>query len=326
VPQGYGSYPVSSLIMMENLLVLVLALIWDIALGEPPRWMHPVVGLGKIIFLQVRFAPFRSRPLTQFIYGGVTVILTLSLLTFAFYVLLSYLKGVSPALYMLAGAFLLKSTFSLKELHQAARRVKRDLEKDDLSKARADIRALVGRDTTSLEKPLLVSATVESVAENTSDGFVAPLLFFLVLGIPGAIAYRIANSYDSMIGYRGKYEYVGKFAARLDDVLNFIPARITAGLTIAAAFMCRKCARGAWRVLLRDNGQTRSPNAGWPMSAAAGALQVQLVKVGFYRLGDETRALDTGMIASGIQLMRMAAFAWILAALAVMVVRVVITG
>lgn len=311
---------------MENILVLVLALIWDIALGEPPRWMHPVVGLGKIISLQLRLAPFRVRPLLQFIYGAVTVIITLSLLTVSCYFLLSYLKGINLALYLVAGAYLLKSSFSLKELHLAALRVKRDLEKDNLPKARADIKALVGRDTASLEKTLLISATVESVAENTSDSFVAPLFFFLLLGIPGAIAYRIVNSYDSMIGYRGKYEYLGKFAARLDDLFNFIPARITAGLTILAAFLSRRCTRSTWQILLRDHGKTRSPNAGWPMSAAAGALQVQLVKVGFYSLGDDKKALDTGMITSGIQLMQIAAFTWVLMALTVLLVRIGVTG
>lgn len=311
---------------MENLLVLVLALIWDMALGEPPRWIHPVVGLGKIISLQMRIAPFRSSPLMQFLFGMTIVIITLSILTFSFYLFLMYLKGVSHVVYMLAGAYLLKSTFSLKELHAAALRVKKDLEKADLAKARVDIKALVGRDTTSLEKPLLVSAAVESVAENTSDSFVAPLFFFLLLGIPGAIAYRISNSYDSMIGYRGKYEYLGKFAARLDDILNYIPARITAVLTIVAAFISRECARSSLHVLRRDHGKTKSPNAGWPMSAAAGALQVQLVKVGYYKLGDEKNALDTEMITSGVQLMLIAAFGWVLLVLVVMVVHLVFNG
>lgn len=308
---------------MENLLVLVLALIWDMALGEPPRWMHPVVGLGKIISLEMRIAPFRSSPLKQFIYGMTIVMITISILTFSLYFLLAYLKGISLVAYMLAGAYLLKSTFSLKELYEAALRVRRDLEKADLARARVDIKALVGRDATSLEKPLLVSAAVESVAENTSDSFVAPLFFFLLLGIPGAIAYRISNSYDSMIGYRGKYEYLGKFAARLDDILNYIPARITAVLTIVAAFLSRGCARSTLKVMLRDHGKTKSPNAGWPMSAAAGALQVQLVKAGYYRLGDEKNALDTEMIASGIQLMQVAALAWALLALIVILVRIV---
>lgn len=308
---------------MENLLVLLLALIWDVALGEMPRWMHPVVGLGKIISLEMRFASFRISSLKQFIYGMTIVILTLSLFTFLSYLLLVYLKGMSLVLYMLAGAYLLKSTFSLKELHEAAFRVKKDLEKDDLPESREHIKALVGRDTTSLGKPLLVSAAVESVAENTSDSFVAPLFFFLILGVPGAIAYRIANSYDSMIGYRGKYEYLGKFAAWLDDLLNFIPARITAGLTIIAAFLSRRCARSTWHVLLRDHGKTKSPNAGWPMSATAGALQVQLVKVGYYKLGDEKNTLDTKTITSGIQLMQVVALAWILTALAVILVRIV---
>ena len=131
-----------------------------------------------------------------------------------------------------------------------------------------------------LPQPLLVSATVESVAENTSDSFVAPLFYFLLLGIPGAIAYRVVNTLDAMVGYHGEYEYLGKFASKLDDVLNFIPARLTALLLVVAAFLSKRSASASWRVALSDHSKTESPNAGWPMAAVAGALNVQLETVG----------------------------------------------
>lgn len=308
---------------MENLLIFIIALALDLTMGEPPGWLHPVVGLGKIISLQIRIAPFRKSPYLQFTYGMAMVILTITFFALASYFLLKFIRELSAFSYILAGAYLLKCSLSLKELRKAALRVKQDLEKDDLESARKDIKDLVGRDTTILEKPLLVSAAVESVAENTSDGFVAPLFYFLILGIPGAFAYRIANTYDSMIGYRGKYEYVGKFSARLDDLLNYIPARITGFLISITAPITGKPFKKALKIMLRDHGRTKSPNAGWPMSAAAGALQVQLVKVGHYRLGDEGKAMQVEEIASGVRLTRLASLTWALLALAVIVIRFV---
>lgn len=308
---------------MENLLVFILALTWDLALGEPPLWMHPVVGLGKIISLEIRICPFRSHPSIQFLYGMFMVIVTLSLLVFLIYYLLSYLKGINLIFYVLLGVYLFKSTFSLKSLHLAAHKVRRDLEQNDLDRAMMDIKTLVGRDTSSLSASLLASAVVESVAENTSDSFVGPLFFFLIFGIPGAVAYRIANTYDSMIGYRGKFEYTGKFAARLDDFLNFFPARITAFLTVLAAYLSRRNAGHSLRVLLRDHGKTKSPNSGWPMSAAAGALRVQLEKSEYYRLGDTDEALTSDAIISGVRLMQLAALISVILALIIMLVQIV---
>ena len=129
------------------------------------------------------------------------------------------------------------------------------------------------------------SSAIESVAEGLCDSVVAPLFYFLIFGLPGAFAYRAINTLDSMIGYRGKYEYLGKFAARLDDVLNYIPARL-AFLFIVIAASLKKMGREAWQVARRDHTQTSSPNAGWPMAAMAGALHVRLEKPGHYVLGD----------------------------------------
>ena len=126
-------------------------------------------------------------------------------------------------------------TFSIKGLRRAAFKIKNLLQDDDLDKTRFELRALVSRDTAGLPRPLLASAAVESVAEGTCDSLVAPLFYFLLLGVPGAIGYRVVNTLDAMIGYHGKYEYLGKFAARLDDVLNYIPARLAALLLVLAA-------------------------------------------------------------------------------------------
>ena len=186
------------------------------------------------------------------------------------------------------------------------------LRDNSLEQARFELRGLVHRDARHLTPPLLVSAAVESVAENASDSIVAPLFYFLLLGIPGAIAYRVVNTLDAMLGHHGKYEYLGKFAARLDDVLNIIPARLTALLLVLAAFLSRKDGRAAWYTASRDHANTESPNAGWPMAAVAGALNVQLEKVGYYKLGRANAPLVPQTIDAALVLVQIAALAWVM--------------
>jgi adenosylcobinamide-phosphate synthase len=145
----------------------------------------------------------------------------------------------------------------------------------------------VSRSTAGLDAGHVASAAVESVAENLTDGLLAPACFFLVGGLAGAAAYRAVNTADSMFGYHeGALEYFGKTAARLDDVLNLIPARIAALSLVAGAALVGEDARGAMAILRRDRGRTASPNAGWTMAAMAGALGVVFEKPGVYRLGD----------------------------------------
>jgi adenosylcobinamide-phosphate synthase len=130
------------------------------------------------------------------------------------------------------------------------------------------------------------------MAENACDSFFAPLFFFLFLGVPGAIGYRVVNTLDAMIGHHGKYEYLGKLAARLDTAANFIPARLTALAIVCASWIWHRKASLAWKIMFRDRKNTESSNAGWTMSAVAGALDVELEKVGYYKLGIEGAPID----------------------------------
>jgi len=310
---------------VEILLLLSLALVIDLALGEPPRVIHPVVWMGKVISFLERVDVGRS-PLVQFVYGSAITLLTVGLFTAPAYFILLYLESLSFAAYgfaayVIVGAVLLKSTFSLKELRQVALRVKRLLLKEKLDEARFELRSLVSRDTQDLPKPLLVSATVESVAESTCDSFVAPLFYFLLpllFGIPGlfgvlgAIAYRVVNTLDTMVGYHGKYEYLGKFASKLDDVLNFVPARLTALLLALAAFLSRRGAQTSWQAVLSEHSKTESPNAGWPIAAMAGGLSVQLEKVGHYRVGKANARLVPETIDAALKLMLIAVLTWVI--------------
>ena len=302
---------------MESVIILLLSFVIDLTLGEYPHLIHPVVWIGKVISLELKFAPKQNR-YAQLIYGCVIVILTVATFALPIYFLLSYLKNINTLAYILVAAFIFKSSFSAKELREAALGVKELLERGDLKEARAKVKSLVSRDVDRLNEPLLVSATVESVAENICDSFVAPIFYFLFLGVPGAIAYRVVNTFDARIGYHGKYEYLGKFSARLDDVLNFIPARISGVLLVIATYLRKgnarnaKSAWNAWQVMRKDHKKTDSPNAGWPMSAIAGALSVQLEKVGHYRLGNANNSLSPRLIISEINIAKISILLWIL--------------
>lgn len=294
---------------MENVIILFLALVTDLTLGEFPRPVHPVVWLGKVISLEMRFAP-RSGHRLQLAYGIIMVTVTVALFALTTYFILTYLQGVNTIAYVLVATYLLKSSFSIKELRRAALRVKGFLEEDNITQARLESKSLVSRDTSKLDEPHLVSATLESIAENSSDSLVAPLFYFLLFGVPGAIAYRVVNTFDAMIGYHGEYEHLGKFTARLDDWLNFIPARLSGLLLVTAAYLYRQNGRKAWQVMMRDHTQTRSPNAGWPMSAIAGALSTRLEKPDQYTLGNANHPLSVALIPPGIRLVETATLLW----------------
>jgi adenosylcobinamide-phosphate synthase len=263
---------------------LVLALALDWLVGEPPAALHPVVWMGKLISVLERHAP-HAAPRCELLYGaGMTAVCTGAAAFPALLLERAVRRGwrTHPAALLLLAA-LLKTTFAWRTLFQATERVACALEASDLDAARAALRWLVSRDTSTLDEPLIAAAAIESLAENASDSVVAPLCGYALSGLTGAFAYRAVNTLDAMVGYRGRYEYLGKVPARLDDLLNLLPARLTALLIIAASATVEGCdMRRAWRVMWRDHACTASPNAGWPMSAIAGAVGVQLEKVGHY--------------------------------------------
>ncbi len=296
---------------MDILIMLPLAIAADLALGEPPRLIHPVVWMGRLISFLERYG-IGQPPRVQLVYGVAMALFLTGLFTAATYFILFYARGLNPAAYMIIGAALLKSTFSLKELGKTALRVKSALLREKLDEARYELRSLVSRDTQHLSEPLLVSATVESVAESTCDSLIAPLFYFLLFGVPGAVAYRVVNTLDAMIGYHGKYEYLGKFSSRLDDALNFIPARLTALLLILASFFSGKGAQASWRVALNEHSETESPNAGWPIAAVAGALNIQLEKTGHYKLGRPGTSLVPATIDASLRLGLIATSIWVI--------------
>ena len=295
---------------MDILLIFILAVALDLALGDPPDVLHPVAWMGKVIAFFERFGLRRGHTY-QFFYGLLMTLFTMALFTIPVYLLLGWLKELNTVAYVLVAAVLLKLCFTITGLRRTAQKIKSLVQAKNLEAVRFELRALVSRDTSQLSRPYLIAAAVESVAEGMCDSVVSPLFYFLLFGAPGAVAYRVANTHDSMIGYHGQYEYLGKFAARLDDVLNYIPARLAALALVAGAFFGRFSARHAWSVALAEHRKTASPNAGWTIAAAAGALDVELEKVGHYRLGKMNRPLVPETIDAAVRLDYFALAVWV---------------
>ena len=269
----------------DGAVVLALALAVELAIGDPVSRWHPVALFGRTIEGLFRRAP-RTGRWRQLAYGAIAAGATVGSVALATALLLRFAGEVSHGLAIVLGAALLKASLSYRQLAAEAGRVADHLESGRLEEARVSLRALVSRDTLSLPPALAASAAVESVAENLSDSFVAPLLYYVLFGVPGALAYRAINTLDAQVGYHGPYEYIGRVAAKLDDAANLVPARLTAALLVLACALARADPVLALRTAWRDHLRTESPNAGWPMAAMAGGLRARLEKPGHYRLGE----------------------------------------
>jgi adenosylcobinamide-phosphate synthase len=288
---------------MERALALTAALALDALLGDPPNRYHPTAWMGSAIGALQRRAP-REGNAVQLAYGALVALGGAGIAAGVGWLIERALGKLPPPIRPLAGGAMLKLTLALRGLGRAAGAIHAALEAGDLPEARRLTGwHLVSRDTSALTASQISAAAVESVAENASDGVVAPLFYHALFGLPGALAYRYANTADSMLGYRdAAREYLGKVPARLDDALNLIPARLTALALLAAAPLAGLDGRRAWIIWRRDHGLTASPNAGHPMSAAAGALGVELEKAGHYRLHAGGRPPEAADIPRALRL------------------------
>jgi adenosylcobinamide-phosphate synthase len=252
--------------------IFLAAYLLDLGLGDPENWPHPVRLIGRVIeyWENVLYQPkVAAGALFWLAVMGTTLIGILGLLC-----LLAVLPAVA-ALVLLT--YFLYAGLATRSLHQESLQVEKALARGDLLEARSRLALIVGRETAQLGPEEIHRAVLETVAENLADGVVAPMCFTLLLGLPGLYLYKAANTMDSMVGYKNfRYRKFGKVAARADDVLNFLPARLTALLMVVAAALVNLSPRGAWSILRRDAGKASSPNAGWPEAALAGALGVRL--------------------------------------------------
>jgi adenosylcobinamide-phosphate synthase len=291
-------------------LVVPAAILLDLLLGDP-RWLpHPVVGIGRVVS---RLEPLLRKYLGDGrLSGTLLVVLTLSVTVGSAILLLLAAHAVGPLPGLVAAVLLSWSCLAARSLHAESRAVATALGQGDLPEARRRLSFIVGRDTENLDEEGIWRATVETVAENSSDGIVAPLLFLMAGGPVAALAYKAVNTLDSMVGYKNdRYRTFGWASARLDDLLNLIPARLTGLLMVLASAFAGLSPWGAWRILLRDGRNHSSPNSGFPEAAAAGGLGVQLGGTSFYSgtpvekptIGDAVAPLSTATYRGVVRLM-----------------------
>jgi adenosylcobinamide-phosphate synthase len=242
--------------------------------------------MGTVVSFVRNHAP-KQRRVIPLLVGASLMLLGIAGLTAAGIVLVRLIGMLSTPWDVIAEVLVLKTTFSIRGLLSAGRHVQSALAAGDLPEARRLVSwHLVSRDTASLNPSQVAAATIESLAENTSDSIIAPLFFFACAGLPGALVYRFINTCDAILGYRDpEREWLGKIPARIDDLVNLIPSRISAALLIASGTLLGCSPVRGLAVWWQDRGATASPNSGHPMSAAAGVLNVELEKVGQYRLG-----------------------------------------
>lgn len=259
----------------EHTAVVLAAVLLDLVLGDPRCLPHPVVAIGRLISL---LEPVLRRAVPKARLAGVALLaLTVGISSGAAWLILFLAQKVSPVAGFIAAVYLSWVCLAARSLHLESARVAQALRAGDLSDARVALSYIVGRETQDLDEPEIVRGAVETVAENTGDGVIAPL-FYLMLGGPVlAVAYKAVNTLDSMVGYKNeRYLHFGWASARFDDLANWLPARLTALLMVLVAPICGLSGSGAWRMARRDGRNHSSPNSGFPEAAAAGALGVRL--------------------------------------------------
>lgn len=298
---------------------LAIGFILDLIFGDP-HWMpHPVCLIGNLIARGEKVIR-RIMPKTEKgeLAGGIILaIIVIAVSTAVPWSILWIAGKIHLFLKIGLEAFMCYQILSVKALKTESMKVYHELVREDLPGARKMVSMIVGRDTQDLSLEQVTKATVETVAENTSDGTVAPLLFIAIGGAPLGFFYKAINTMDSMIGYKNdRYLFFGRFAAKLDDAANYIPARISALLMILASFLLKLDGRNAWRIFKRDRYNHASPNSAQTESVCAGALNIQLAGDAYYfgklyrkkTIGDAVRPISYGDIPAANRLLYGTAF------------------
>lgn len=296
-----------------TLLAWCAAWLLDRWLGDPPHWPHPVRWIGALITLTQRAVRRVCHSDTALrVGGGVMWLVVVGTTWGVAYGVLTLAESIHPWLGWCVEVWMIYTLLAARCLADAAREVEHALRHGTLAQSREKLSWIVGRDTSQLQPPQITRAVVETVAENTVDGVIAPLFFLLLGGAPLAMAYKAVNTLDSMVGYKHeKYRAIGMVSARMDDVANFLPARLSWLLLSIAAWLCRLNPARAFRIGWRDRRNHSSPNCAWPEATVAGALGVRLGGPNDYFgqrvekpwIGDETRAITVDDISQTIRLM-----------------------
>ncbi|NLK44328.1 MAG: cobalamin biosynthesis protein CobD [Tissierellia bacterium] len=289
---------------------IILAVILDFILGDPYSFPHPVKLMGRIISLEDKVARRIAKTNKGLKFAGfIIVVINISL---GFLIPFLLLKAIKPynILYNIVNVYLIYTCIAARSLHYEAMKVYKALNLG-IEEARIRLSYIVGRDTKNLYEEGIVRATVETVAENTSDGVIAPLFYITLLGAPGGLAYKFINTMDSMLGYMNeKYKDLGYFPAKLDDIFNFLPARIT-GLLMSLGSIGRFNLVNGIKIMFRDRKNHKSPNAPYPEGAVAGLLGIQLGGSNYYHgklvekptIGDKINPINKKHIKNSIEIM-----------------------
>lgn len=303
---------------MMTLAAITAGFILDFLFGDPHWLPHPICLIGNLIgFLEKRLRSIFAFSNTALLLSGGLMVIIVLLLTYSVpYIILYEAEKVSIWLAFVLETIMFYQIFATKSLRDESMKVYEALKNNDLADARLKLSWIVGRDTQNLTAEEVTKGAVETVAENTSDGVIAPMLFMFIGGAPLAFLYKGINTMDSMVGYKNdKYLFFGRCAAKLDDLANFIPARISGIVMILAAYFLNLDSKRAWKTFLRDRYNHLSPNSAMTESVAAGALNIQLGGGHFYfgkwvpkdTIGDNLRAVVPEDIVSVNNLLYMSA-------------------
>lgn len=292
------------------LISIILGVILDFVIGDPYSFPHPVKLMGRIISFEEKIA----RKITKSkkglkLSGFIIVIVNISIGFFMPYILLKTIKQYKT-IYTIVNAYLIYTCIAARCLHDEAIKVSKALD-IGIEEARTRLSYIVGRETKNLSEEEIIRATVETVAENTSDGVIAPLFYIIFLGVSGGLAYKFVNTMDSMLGYKNeKYIDLGFFPAKVDDIFNYIPARIT-GVFMCIGSIFRFNIRNGFKIMIRDRKNHKSPNCAYPEGAVAGLLDIQLGGDNYYHgklvkkpnIGDKIKKISRADIRNTIEIM-----------------------
>lgn len=280
---------------------ILLGFILDTIIGDPYKLPHPIRWIGSFISILEKLCRKIAKSNTMLMILGAILVFIVVFVSGGITLLVLKLASFNKYAYLIVSSVICYYMLAGKSLKTESMKVYKAFENNDTEGARKAVSMIVGRDTQSLTKEGIIKAAVETVAENSSDGVVAPLIYMLIFGPVGGVVYKAVNTMDSMIGYvEEKYFYIGKFAAKLDDVLNYIPARISGILVIISAFILRYDYKNAFRIFKRDRRKHASPNSAQTESAMSGALGVQLAGDATYfgvvhkkpYIGDKKREIE----------------------------------
>ncbi|KOA19766.1 cobalamin biosynthesis protein CbiB [Clostridium homopropionicum DSM 5847] len=313
--------------LVINSLDVIAAVIIDLILGDPYWLPHPIIFIGKLIKIIENKMRATAKNNKQLKYLGGIMVLIVVLICFLLPAIILYFTWSVKPLFHVVNIMLLWTTIAAKSLKEESMKVYFALEKKDIALARKFTSYIVGRETQNLDEKQLIRATVETVAENTSDGVIAPLFYGFIGGAPLAMMYKGINTMDSMVGYLNElYTYFGFFSAKTDDVFNFIPARITGFFMCMTALFMKASCYNSLKIMIRDRNNHKSPNCAYPEAAVAAILKVQLGGNNIYfgevvekpTIGDKTRELQREDIVSSNKIMFLTEF--LFAAIATIIV------